>query len=1004
MATERIVIQVESRGFKTVTRDIRNVQKASQTSVRILQQFRNLLVVVAAVNVIRRFTDLADSFTNLRNRLQATLGGFEEAIVAQGRLIQIARETRTGIDSTGDAFARLALGARDLGLSTSTLLAVTKTLNQAIVLSGATAQEARNAMVQLAQGIAAGALRGDELRSVLEQLPLVARIIADEFEVPLGQLRKLGEEGKLVTARLIKAFQRAAPEIDKAFGNTITTIDQALSVLGTNFTVFVDELFRASGIGTGLASAITGVASAFEFLAANTELVSGVFVTLGVLLGFVIIANFTSLVAILAKYTIGLGSAARVTAILTAVTGALSFVQKEWALTMLLAGKNVGILNVALIFTRTILAQIFALLLANPFVALAVVVAVAAGAFVVFSEDTESVADAVTRLGNKMDALEGKIDTIGGISEKVFTEVTNKLAVTRKELEATLRLAEEGPGIFERLGRALTFSSLAGAVDDIEVQIKLQDEIKRTMALELDAEIARRQGETNARVALEAREFLTKEQFEVIKELRQETALLALSEEDRAVALAKIDNEIPLDAVTRFSEAVEREARALFRAEAGQDALNKAQREAESLAKKLRREAKKLAEEQETFGEATIRIDKELAQLKPFLLKIVEDQGRAEKILADARKESLEAAREEIAPNFLAFKEENLTLTEQLGKVETDALVIKAEVLRLTMDESAAIAAQNEFIAVNTKELLDNSAARGLVDSVFTADASLRELEQAQKDLNEGVRLGDITAAQAAETMRFYRRELAGASNAAFEFKQSQEALSAAIRAGAVSLEEAEEISRRNRIELLESQRTLEAGAERSFLKFIEDATDAAAQTEKLMTDVFTNLEDALFDFVKTGKLSFNSLVQTIVDGLIKIGIQQAIAAAFSGGSGLFGGAGGFTGSGAAGGGAGGIGGLIAGGLFGAHNGAQFTVGANSAAASLPGIDNRLIAFKARDGEEVTVSPRNQGAGGNAPFTLIQNITARDVDSFKRSEGQLASRAAVTLRRATARR
>ena len=168
------------------------------------------------------------------------------------------------------------------------------------------------------------------------------------------------------------------------------------------------------------------------------------------------------------------------------------------------------------------------------------------------------------------------------------------------------------------------------------------------------------------------------------------------------------------------------------------------------------------------------------------------------------------------------------------------------------------------------------------------------------------------------------------------------------------------------------------------------------------MTNVFNNLEDALFDFVKNGKLSFDSLVQTVIDGLIRIAVQQAIGGAFGLAGGAFGGPGaGLAGSsGTAGGSAGGIGGLIAGALLGAQNGAQFTVGANSAAASLPGIDNRLIAFKARDGEDVTVTPRGQGAGGSGTINIVQNIQTKDADSFKRSESQIAARASATLSRA----
>ena len=98
-----------------------------------------------------------------------------------------------------------------------------------------------------------------------------------------------------------------------------------------------------------------------------------------------------------------------------------------------------------------------------------------------------------------------------------------------------------------------------------------------------------------------------------------------------------------------------------------------------------------------------------------------------------------------------------------------------------------------------------------------------------------------------------------------------------------------------------------------------------------------------------------------------------------------------------------GIGGLIATGLAGFfHQGGGFTVGASNAAAKLPGVDNRLVAFGAQDGEEVSITPKNApaGSGPMGNLTIVQNITTKDADSFKFSESQLASRAGAVISRA----
>lgn len=85
--------------------------------------------------------------------------------------------------------------------------------------------------------------------------------------------------------------------------------------------------------------------------------------------------------------------------------------------------------------------------------------------------------------------------------------------------------------------------------------------------------------------------------------------------------------------------------------------------------------------------------------------------------------------------------------------------------------------------------------------------------------------------------------------------------------------------------------RAWSTGAKQAFQDYIEHATNAAEQANRLFTNAFRNMEDALVKFVKTGKLDFKSLADSIIDDLIRIQIQQSITAplakAMNGGGGL---------------------------------------------------------------------------------------------------------------------
>ena len=72
-------------------------------------------------------------------------------------------------------------------------------------------------------------------------------------------------------------------------------------------------------------------------------------------------------------------------------------------------------------------------------------------------------------------------------------------------------------------------------------------------------------------------------------------------------------------------------------------------------------------------------------------------------------------------------------------------------------------------------------------------------------------------------------------------------------------------------------QRSAEFGTKSALRTYIEDATNAAKQAERAVTGAFKSMEDALTQFVMTGKIDFNSLANSIISDLIRIQIQRAI-------------------------------------------------------------------------------------------------------------------------------
>jgi len=214
MAVDNIGVVLTTRGARTVRRDLETIGVSAgkaQTSVTLLRRAMGLL---GAGLLIKQYATLSDEFINIRNRIKIVTSSMEELIEVHERLLSIANATRSSFRGTTELFVRLSLAAKALGIEQDRLLPVTKSINEAILLSGATAREAEAGLIQLSQGIAANRLGGDELRSVLEQLPVVADVIAKSMGITRGELRLMGEQGKITGEIVVEAFEKARVELE----------------------------------------------------------------------------------------------------------------------------------------------------------------------------------------------------------------------------------------------------------------------------------------------------------------------------------------------------------------------------------------------------------------------------------------------------------------------------------------------------------------------------------------------------------------------------------------------------------------------------------------------------------------------------------------------------------------------------------------------------------------------------------------------------------------------
>lgn len=277
MADFHIRVIVDPRqgqaAVKTMRQSLSGLERQGRSIGRL---FKGALVFAGIGAGLRQITQLADRFTHLQNRLKTVTGDEETLVAVTERLFDVANKTRTPFNATAEIYTRVALAARELKTTQAELIRFTESLNKAVILSGATAQEAEAGMLQLSQGMASGSLRGEELRSVLEQIPVVADVIAKHLGVTRGELRKMGERGEITADIVLEAFKKARVELDERFAKTIPTIDQAFTILRNSIIKAVGEFNKGSGSASKFAGFIIALSQNADKLTEGLYIVSDV--------------------------------------------------------------------------------------------------------------------------------------------------------------------------------------------------------------------------------------------------------------------------------------------------------------------------------------------------------------------------------------------------------------------------------------------------------------------------------------------------------------------------------------------------------------------------------------------------------------------------------------------------------------------------------------------------------------------------------------------------------
>lgn len=884
--------------LKKVGAQARKTETQFQKLQKSLGGFRTLFGAIGVGIVVREFAQLIDSATTIDNRLKLVTNTAGEVNAVFAELVSISNDTRTGLEANAQLFGRLALATKDLGLTFKEQLDLTRGLNQALIISGANAAEGSAGLIQLGQGLAAGALRGDELRSVLEQLPKVADVIAKGLGITRGELRAFGTQGKITAKAVVDAFKKAADSLTEEFTKITPTIESAFIVLKNKALELTRSLNHAAGVGKFFAEGILTIADNFNILAS-------VAAGFAVILGGVVIKAVIGFGIALASNPIGLFIIA--VGVLTTALGVFGDSTSKINGQVVTGWQQIrAAVETAWQFIQPVFQE---------WKKLWDIVSKAVKDFVgKFNVDLGGVVDTLKRWASIVIGIMGAVpkaiiivfeDLPNGI-EAIFKSAANKLLDFRRF-------------VLDKIG------AIPGAI----ARIFGKDDLAKS----LDSTV----GQLGA--ALEVPRF-------------------KLSKDAQAISdrLGKLfENSMNPKLLDNFGDAWEKNLKKIA------DADKKAAANAALLEGRI--------------GEMNDKL-----KLNAALTK--ERNKFTKKMQSDFDK-----------------------LREATGR----ATEVTVEWEMKTRESLKRLQLENSKYAAQFEELLLNKMQAARIKDVENTKEWARGLTEAQRGVASSI-ISDF------EEIRRARGENLVLLKEEFEQKKlllEAAGLQESEFAAMVEAIYKKQLPEARRADLFAAQDSL-SGMKQAMVEYAESLGTAADQTKSLFKDAFSEMTDALTDFVKTGKLDFDSLIQSMIDNLIRLGIQQALTAAFS----QIPGVGSSFGSG---GGGGGIGGAITsifssffkdGGLTNDRGpGTMVPVSAfrNAPSFGAGGVTGGMPAILHKNEAVIPLSKGRKvpvdmgGASGQVSTIINYNITTPNSDSFLRSQDQITARASRGLQRANAR-
>ncbi len=274
--------QLAERGPK-VESAVDKIGKASRSAATEMGLLKTAAASLFGAFSAKLIADVSSEFSDLRGRVNDAAGSLDKGAAVMDRLAGIARTTYAGLGQTAEGYLANASAMRELGYSTREVLDYTSALNNAMTISGAKGDTALQVQTALSKAMSLGALRGEELNTVLAKGGVVTDLLTTYFDTNREGLLKLGSEGKLTGDIIAKILIKAMEDLETRSGKMSATTNDGVTQIGNSIMQLIGKFDEATGAGELFGNGLVWIADNLQTVATigatAAALYGGYFVT-----------------------------------------------------------------------------------------------------------------------------------------------------------------------------------------------------------------------------------------------------------------------------------------------------------------------------------------------------------------------------------------------------------------------------------------------------------------------------------------------------------------------------------------------------------------------------------------------------------------------------------------------------------------------------------------------------------------------------------------------------